>query len=115
MERRSSSAKQRAFTYLRVSSDSQVQTDYDLDGLSIAAQREAAGEKAVQLDAEIVKEFSDPGKSAYVDLHKRTGFLEMLDELKRCNERSATRVDYVIVWNLSRWARNQRDHWQTRE
>jgi site-specific DNA recombinase len=105
----------RAFAYLRVSSEGQVRTDYSDDGLSINAQREGAEEKAVALDAAIVREFSDPGRSAYVDLHKRTGFLEMLDELKRRNEHTSTRVDYVIVWALSRWARNQRDHWQTRE
>jgi site-specific DNA recombinase len=105
----------RAFAYLRVSSEGQVRTDYSDDGLSINAQREGAEEKAVQLDAEIVREFSDPGRSAYVDLHKRTGFLEMLDELKRRNEHASTRVEYVIVWALNRWARNQRDHWQTRE
>ena len=61
-----------------------------------------------QLNAEIVSEFSDPGKSTYVDLHKRTGFLAMLDELKERNEHDSTRVDYVIVWSLSRWARNKR-------
>jgi site-specific DNA recombinase len=105
----------RAFAYLRVSSDGQVNTDYDRDGLSISAQREAAADRATQLTAETVAEFSDPGKSAYVDLHKRTGFLEMLDELERCNEHASTRVDYVIVWSLSRWARNQKDYWQTRE
>jgi site-specific DNA recombinase len=105
----------RAFAYLRVSSDSQVRTDYDPDGLSITAQREATIDKAGQLDADIVGEFSDPGKSAYVDLHKRTGFLAMLDELKERNEHDITRVDYVIVWSLSRWARNQKDYWQTRE
>lgn len=104
-----------AFAYLRVSSDGQVRTDYSDDGLSIDAQREGAEEKAVQLEARIVQEYSDPGRSAYVDLHKRTGFLEMLDELKRRNEHASTRVEYVIVWSLSRWARNQRDHWQTRE
>jgi site-specific DNA recombinase len=104
-----------AFAYLRVSSEGQVRTDYSDDGLSIDAQREGAEEKAVQLEAEIVREFPDLGKSAYVDLHKRTAFLEMLDELKRCNEHPSTHVDYVIVWSLSRWARNQRDHWQTRE
>lgn len=105
----------RAFIYLRVSSEGQVQTDHDPDGLSISAQREAATDKAAQLDAEVAGEFSDPGKSAYVDLHKRTGFLAMLDELKQRNSRAATRVDYVIVWSLSRWARNTVDHWQTRE
>ena len=105
----------RAFIYLRVSSEGQVNTDYDPDGLSISAQREAASDKAAQLDAEVVGEFTDPGKSAYVDLHKRTGFLSMLDELKERNAHNATRVDFVIVWALSRWARNTVDHWQTRE
>jgi site-specific DNA recombinase len=105
----------RAFDYLRVSSDGQVKTDYDPEGLSIGAQREAAIDKARSLDAAIVREFSDPGRSAYVDLHKRTSFLAMLDELKCCNEHESTRVDYVIVWSLSRWARNQKDYWQTRE
>jgi site-specific DNA recombinase len=113
-ETNASQAK-RAFIYLRVSSESQVQTDHDPDGLSISAQREAAADKAAQLDAEVAAEFTDPGKSAYVDLHKRTGFLEMLDELKERNEHVSTRVDYVIVWALSRWARNTVDHWQTRE
>jgi site-specific DNA recombinase len=108
-------ATARAFAYLRVSSEGQVRTDYSDDGLSIDAQREGAEEKAAQLEAEIVREFSDPGRSAYVDLHKRTGFLAMLDELKRRNEHASTRVEYVIVWALNRWARNQRDHWQTRE
>jgi site-specific DNA recombinase len=109
-------ATKRAFDYLRVSGGPrQTKTDYDPDGLSIGAQREAAIDKASQLDAEVIREFSDPGKSAYVDLHKRLGFLEMLDELERCNEHEATRVDYVIVWSLSRWARNQKDYWMTRE
>jgi site-specific DNA recombinase len=105
----------RAFAYLRVSSEGQVNTDYSDDGLSIAAQREGTQDKAEQLEAEIVREFSDPGRSAYVELHKRTGFLEMLDELKRRNQHVSTRVDYVIVWALNRWARNQADHWRTRE
>jgi site-specific DNA recombinase len=106
----------RAFAYLRVSGGPrQTKTDYDPDGLSITAQREATIDKAAQLDAEIVYEFSDPGKSAYVDLHRRTGFLTMLNALKERNEHDTTRVDYVIVWSLSRWARNQKDYWQTRE
>jgi site-specific DNA recombinase len=108
-------ATRRAFVYLRVSSEGQARTDYSEDGLSIDAQREGAEEKSALLEAEVVREFSDPGRSAFVDLHKRTGFLEMLDELKRRNEDPSTHVDYVIVWSLSRWARNQRDHWQTRE
>jgi DNA invertase Pin-like site-specific DNA recombinase len=104
----------RAFVYLRVSTDDQTNTDYHRDGLSIMAQRQEAEQKGRSLGAEIVKEYGDPGKSAFVDLHKRTDFLEMLDELQRCNQHAATRVDYIIVWSLSRWARDTVDHWQAR-
>jgi site-specific DNA recombinase len=105
----------RAFVYLRVSSDGQVNTGFSRDGLSIDAQREAATDKAVQLGAEIVGEFSDPGKSAYVDLHKRTGFLDMLAELDARNQVDATRVDLVIVWASSRWSRSVQDHFRTHD
>ena len=105
----------RAFSYLRVSSPSQAKTDYLKDGLSIEVQRGGAEDKSEQLDASIEHEFVDPGKSAFTDLHKRTDFLEMLDQLKRCNESDATFIHYVIIWNLSRWARNVEDHFRTRE
>ena len=78
-------------------------------------QRGGAEDKSGQLDASIEREFVDPGKSAFTDLHKRTDFLAMLDELKRCNESEATFIHYVIIWNLSRWARNVEDHFRTRE
>jgi site-specific DNA recombinase len=105
----------RAFAYLRVSSDGQVNTGYSRDGLSIDSQRDEAERKAAELDAEVARIFVDPGKSAYVDLHKRTDFLEMLEELKRCNQHPATKVDYVIVWVSSRWARNVRDHFDAHD
>jgi site-specific DNA recombinase len=105
----------RAFSYLRVSSPSQAKTDYLKDGLSIEVQRGGAKDKSEQLNASIEHEFVDPGKSAFTDLHKRTDFLEMLDQLKRCNESEATFIHYVIIWNLSRWARNVEDHFRTRE
>jgi site-specific DNA recombinase len=113
MSQATATKKARAFAYLRVSSEGQAQTGFSHDGLSIDAQREGARDKAAQLGAEIVDEFSDPGKSAYTGLHRRTDFLEMLEELKRRNRNPATRVDYVIVWALSRWARNTVDHFQT--
>src|SRR4051794_26381785 len=90
----------RAFAYVRVSSDAQTNTGFGRDGLSISSQTEAADDKAEQLEAELVRVWSDPGKSAYVDLHKRVEFLEMLDELKRLNRDPATHIDYVIVWSL---------------
>lgn len=105
----------RAFAYLRVSSDGQVNTGYSRDGLSIDSQRDEAQRKAAQLDAEIVRFFLDPGKSAFVDLHKRTDFLEMLEEVKRCNECEATRIDYVIVWATDRWARDVRVHFDAHD
>jgi site-specific DNA recombinase len=105
----------RAFAYVRVSSEAQTNTGFDRDGLSIGAQREAAEDKADLLDADLVHIWSDPGKSAFVDLHRRVEFLEMLDELKQLNRSEATRIDYVIVWSLSRWARNVQDHHRTRE
>jgi site-specific DNA recombinase len=105
----------RAFAYLRVSSEGQVNTGYSRDGLSIDAQREQAEDKARSLDAELMRSFIDPGRSAFVDLHKRVEFLEMLDELKRCNEHDATRIDFVIIWASDRWARNTLDHLQTHD
>ncbi len=108
-------ATKRAVAYLRVSSDAQVNTGYSRDGLSIDAQREAAEDKAAQLGATIERVFLDPGKSAFVDLHKRTDFLEMLEELKRCNAHEATRVDFVIVWASSRWARDVRVHFDAHD
>jgi site-specific DNA recombinase len=108
-------ATKRAFAYLRVSSEGQVNTGFSRDGLSIDAQREQAEGKAAQLDAEVTRFFLDPGKSAYVDLHKRTDFLAMLDELKRCNQHDATRIDYVIIWASDRWARNTIDHFRTHD
>jgi site-specific DNA recombinase len=105
----------RAFAYVRVSSDAQTNTGFGRDGLSISSQTEAADDKAEQLDAELVRVWSDPGKSAYVDLHKRVEFLEMLDEIKRLNLDPDTRIDYIIVWSLSRWSRNVQDHHRTVE
>jgi site-specific DNA recombinase len=108
-------AAKRAWAYLRVSSEGQVNTGYSRDGLSIDSQRDEARRKATQLDAEIVRTFLDPGRSAFVDLHKRTDFLEMLEELKQCNEHEATRIEYVIVWSTSRWARDVRVHFDAHD
>ena len=108
-------ATKRAFTYLRVSSDDQVETDYHRDGLSLLAQRQEADGKAANLDAGIVHEYKDPGKSAYVDLHKRTDFLAMLDEVERLGRDPATRIHYVIIWAVNRFARDTVDHWQARD
>ncbi|MGH2832259.1 MAG: recombinase family protein, partial [Solirubrobacteraceae bacterium] len=95
----------RVVLYLRVSSPSQVRTDYDPEGLSIPAQRQACERKAAALGAVIVREYVEPGVSAK-ELTKRTAFRQMIKDIREHQD-----VDYVIVWSVSRWARNQEDHW----
>ena len=114
-DRATAVGSKRAFAYLRVSSEGQVNTGYSRDGLSIDAQHDHAKDKARSLDARLMRVFVDPGRSAFVDLHKRVEFLEMLDELKRCNQQESTRIHYVIIWASSRWARNTQDHFRTHD
>ena len=54
----------RAVTYLRVSTMGQDNTDYDADGFSIAAQRDACRKKAEPLGAVIIEEYVDKGEPA---------------------------------------------------
>ena len=98
----------RAVLYLRVSSPGQVRTDYDPEGLSIPAQRQACERKAAQLGVEIVREYVEPGFSAG-SLVKRKRFRKMVEEVSELRD-----IDVVIVWSVARWARNQEDHWVAR-
>lgn len=93
----------RAVVYLRVSSKGQVNTDYDPEGISIPAQRTACTRKAEQLGLTIIAEYVEPGRSA-TEMTKRVAFQQMLERIRR--ERD---VDYVIVYKLSRFARNRID------
>jgi site-specific DNA recombinase len=98
----------RAVLYLRVSSAGQVRTDYDPEGLSIPAQRQACERKAEGLDAQVVREYVEPGVSAG-PLVKRNAFRKMIEDVRELQD-----VDYVVVWSVSRWARDQEDHWTAR-
>jgi site-specific DNA recombinase len=102
------SALKRAVIYLRVSSAGQVNTDYDPEGLSIPAQREACKRYAERHGAVVVREYVEPGVSGG-SLLKRAAFRRMIDEIGEQRD-----VDLVIVWSVSRWARNQEDHWVAR-
>ncbi len=104
----SRSAVKRAVIYLRVSSAGQVHTDYDPEGLSIPAQREACQRYAERLGATVIREYVEPGVSAG-SLIKRAAFRRMIEETGERRD-----VDYVIVWSVSRWAREQEDHWVAR-
>ena len=93
----------RAVVYLRVSTPSQVNTDYDPEGISLPAQRKACYRKADQLGITIVDEYLEPGKSAR-EMTKRVAFQQMLDRIRTQRD-----VDYVIIYKLSRMARNRFD------
>ncbi|WP_187684703.1 recombinase family protein [Nocardia wallacei] len=93
----------RTLLYLRVSTPGQVNTDYDPEGISIPAQRVAGQRKAEQLGLNIIGEYIEPGRSA-TEITKRVEFQRMLDRIRR--ERD---VDYIIVYELARFARNRLD------
>ncbi len=91
----------RALIYLRVSSAQQADKDFDKEGFSIPAQREACKREADKLGAEVVDEYSDRGESAKTT--KRPALRAMLDRLTRGD------IDYVIVHKVDRLARNRAD------
>jgi site-specific DNA recombinase len=102
------SAVKRAVIYLRVSSAGQVNTDYDPEGLSLPAQRQACQRYAERLGAVVIREYVEPGVSGG-SLVKRAAFRRMIQETGELRD-----VDYVIVWSVARWAREQEDHWVAR-
>ncbi|MDJ1372666.1 recombinase family protein [Gulosibacter molinativorax] len=93
----------RAVIYVRVSSMGQVKTDYDPEGNSLPAQRKACLRKAEQMGLTVVDEYVEPGKSA-TEMTKRVAFRQMLQRIHTDRD-----VDYVIVYKLSRMARNRYD------
>ena len=94
-------ATKRAVIYLRVSSAQQADKDYDAEGYSIPAQREACARQATNCGASVVAEFIDRGESATTA--KRPQLRAMLDRLQTED------IDLVIVHKLDRLARNRAD------
>ena len=95
-------AVKRAVIYLRVSSRGQLETDYDDDGLSIAAQRERCEQTAAQNDAVVVDEYIERAESAKTN--QRPALNAMLRRIKEQRD-----IDYVILWKVDRFARDRRD------
>ena len=94
----------RAVLYLRVSTPSQVRTDYDPEGISIPAQRKSCERRAAQMgNVLVVDEYVEPGRSG-TSMDKRPAFQAMLERIKARRD-----VDYVIVYKLSRLNRNRVD------
>lgn len=93
----------RVVYYLRVSTPSQVNTDYDPEGISIPAQREKADHKTSALGAVKVDEYIEPGRTA-TTIDKRPKFQEMIARIRTKRD-----VDYIIVYHFSRVFRNMFD------
>ncbi|WP_131770605.1 recombinase family protein, partial [Candidatus Protofrankia californiensis] len=93
----------RAVLYLRVSTPSQVNTDYNPEGISIPAQRDAGERKATELGAKVVNEFVEPGRTA-TNIDKRPVFQEMLAWVKAQGD-----IDYIVVYHFNRIFRNSID------
>jgi site-specific DNA recombinase len=90
-----------AVVYLRVSSSGQVNRGTDPEGYSIPGQREATHSRAERLQAEIIGEYVEYGQTGR-NTH-RPALQKMLAELEEL------RPTWVIVYDLSRLARNRLD------
>lgn len=95
----------RAVSLLRVSTERQTHTATDLeeDGLSIATQRDHNDAKAEKLNADVVKEFIEPGYSGKT-IDKRPIIREIMEYLHATPD-----IDYLIVYMRSRAFRNHFD------
>jgi len=97
-----------AVLYLRVSTPGQVNKGTHREGYSIPAQRQACARHAERLGARVIGEYVEPGKSATTT--NRPALQRMLAELPELQP------DYVIVYDLSRSARDEFDaFWLLRE
>lgn len=90
-----------AVAYLRVSSQGQVKRGTDPEGYSIPGQREATSTRAETLQAGVVREYVEYGLSGRTT--HRPALRQMLADLPKL------RPSYVIVYDLSRLARNRLD------
>jgi len=90
-----------AVLYLRVSSAGQVNKGSDPEGYSIPGQREACAARARSLDADVLEEYVEYGVSGRST--NRPALQRMLADLK------THRPTYVIIYDLSRLARNRLD------
>ena len=90
--------KKRCYTYLRVSTEKQV------DGYSIDAQRKNVQKLADLKDFEIVQEYVDAGFSG-ADIQNRPAFTQMMRDIQ--DEKDG--IQYVLSFKLSRMGRNAMD------
>ena len=90
--------QQKCYIYTRVSTSMQV------DGYSLDAQKEKLHKYADYQEMVIVGEYSDEGKSGK-SVEGRPQFQQMLSDI----ESGKDKVDYVLIFKLSRFGRNVAD------
>ena len=90
--------KLRCYLYTRVS------TEIQLDGYSLEAQKERLRKEAGHRGMKVVGEYSDEGKSGK-NIKGRPEFQKILNDIKDGKDK----VDYVLVFKLSRFGRNAAD------
>ena len=90
--------KLRCYLYTRVSTEIQV------DGYSLEAQKERLRKEAEHRGMKVAGEYSDEGKSGK-NIKGRPEFQKMLNDIKDGKDK----VDYVLVFKLSRFGRNAAD------
>lgn len=91
-----------ALLYLRVSTQRQLRTDFGPEGLSIPAQRAACTQTAEREGITVAEEYIEPGRSGKSIAGRPI--------LKQVLERAADpNVTHLIVYELSRLARNRAD------
>ena len=91
--------QKRCYIYTRVSTQMQV------DGYSLDAQRDRLLKEAAHREMAVAAEFSDEGKSGK-NTTGRPQFTEMLGRIQNGNP---DKIDYVLVFKLSRFGRNTAD------
>ena len=91
--------KKRCYTYIRVSTEKQI------EGFSLESQRDRLKKEAAARNFHIVHEYRDEGKSGKT-IAGRKDFQEMISRIKGGNP---DKVEYILVFKLSRFGRNARD------
>lgn len=90
--------KQRCYIYTRVSTEIQV------EGFSLAAQRAKLLRYADYNEMQVIQEFSDEGRSGK-NTTDRPAFQSMMQKIQAGEDK----VDFVLVFKLSRFGRNAAD------
>lgn len=97
------STKKRAVAYIRVSTNEQAEHGY-----SLGAQKEEIEKFCDRQDYDFIHTYADEGVSGK-NTNKRLGYQQMMADA------SNSKFDVVIVWKLSRLARNMSDVLKTTE